>query len=300
MKRSAAGSAGPTTGSARPTTESAGPTTGSVSSSLPSPLRLAVILGILLGVLLPLFPLLVWSVSHGWWFPELLPTRLSVRAWAYVFSPGSGVFGALGNSLLISLLVVLLCLILGVPAGRALGLYRFPGKRLLEFVILSPLIVPPLAVIMGIHVFFIRGGLVNTRLGVVISHLIPALPYMIVVMKSVFTNYDPAYEQQARSLGAGKYQTLYRVTLPLVYPGIVTGSLFVMLISWSQYILTLLIGGGRVVTLPVLLFSFASAGDNALTGALSVLFLVPAAVILFLTSRFITGRSLALGAAGRV
>lgn len=264
------------------------------------PVQIAVVLGILFGVLLPLIPLLIWSVSHGWWFPDLLPGELSARAWRYVFSMSSGVAEAFGNSMLISLLVCCLCLLLGIPAGRALGLYRFPGKGIVEFIILAPLIVPPLAVVMGIHVFFIRSGLVDTLGGVVISHLIPALPYMVVVMKSVFANYDPAYEQQARSLGARKYQTLYRVTLPMIYPGIVTGSLFVILISWSQYILTLLIGGGRVVTLPVLLFSFASAGDNALTGALSVLFLIPAAVILFITSRFLTGRSVALGTAGKV
>jgi putative spermidine/putrescine transport system permease protein len=271
-----------------------------VISTTQRPVRIAVLLGILFGVLLPLVPLFVWSVSHGWWFPDILPSALSGRAWSYVFSLDSGVAEAIGNTLLVSLLVCLLCVVLGVPAGRALGLYQFPGKRVVEFVILAPLIVPPLAVVMGIHVFFIRNGLVDTLMGVVISHLIPALPYMIVVMKSVFTNYDPAFEQQARSLGARKYQTIYRVTLPLVYPGILTGSLFVILISWSQYILTLLIGGGRVVTLPVLLFSFASAGDNALTGALSVLFLLPAAVILLLTSRLLTGRSLAIGAAGKL
>lgn len=264
------------------------------------PVRLAAFLGILMGVLLPLLPLLVWSVSHRWWFPDILPPELSSRAWQYVFTMGSGVAEAFGNSMLISLLVCLLCLLLGVPAGRALGMYRFRGKTLLEFVIIAPLIVPPLAVIMGIHISFIRSGLVDTLPGVVISHLIPSLPYMVVVMKSVFANYDPAFEQQARSLGAGKYQTIFKVTLPMIYPGIITGSLFVILISWSQYILTLLIGGGRVVTLPVLLFSFATAGDNALTGALSVLFLIPAAVILLLTSRFLTGRSIAMSAAGKV
>lgn len=264
------------------------------------PVRLATFLGILIGVVLPIAPLLVWSVSRSWWFPEILPDELSGRAWEYVFTAGSGVGEAFGNSMLISVLVCLLCLLLGVPAGRALGMYKFRGKALLEFVIIAPLIVPPLAVIMGIHIFFIRTGLVDTLMGVVISHLIPTLPYMVVVMKSVFSNYDVSYEQQARSLGAGKYQTIFRVTLPMVYPGIITGSLFVILISWSQYILTLLIGGGRVVTLPVLLFSFATAGDNALTGALSVLFLIPAAIILSLTSRFLTGRSIAMSAAGKV
>lgn len=263
-------------------------------------IRLAVQLGIVLGVILPLVPLAVWSVSRGWWFPNLLPEELSSRAWMYVIAPGSDVLEAFGSSMAISLITCALCLLLGVPAGRALGLYRFRGKTLVEFVILAPLIVPPLAVIMGIHVLFIRYRLTETLFGVALSHLIPALPYMIVVMKSVFSNYDAGYEQQARSLGAGKYQTLVRVTLPLVMPGIMTGALFVILISWSQYILTLLIGGGRVVTMPVLLFSFATAGDNALTGALSVVFLVPAALILLVTSRFLNGRSLALSAAGRV
>ena len=274
--------------------------TAARGSATVRPVRIAAFIGILLGVLLPLVPLLFWSVSHGWWFPDLFPRELSTRAWSYVISPSSDVGEAFGNSMLISLLVCVLCILLGVPAGRALGLYRFRAKRLVEFIILAPLIVPPLAVVMGIHVFFIRSGLVDTLIGVVVSHLIPSLPYMIVVMKGVFTNYDPAYEQQARSLGAGKYQTLYRVTLPMIYPGILTGGLFVILISWSQYILTLLIGGGRVVTLPIMLFSFVGAGDNAMTGALSVLFLLPAGIILLLTSKFLTGRSIAMSTTRRM
>ena len=131
-------------------------------------------------------------------------------------------------------------------------------------------------------------------------HLLPSLPYMVMVMSGVFANYNIEFEQQAYSLGAGRGRTFIQITLPAILPGLVTGSLFVFLISWSQYILTVLIGGGRVITLPVLLFAFAAAGDNAVTAALCIVFLAPAVLILVFTSRYLSGESGAMGGFGRL
>ena len=262
--------------------------------------HLIVIAAIVGGVLLPIIPLAVWSVSHSWFFPAILPSELSGRAWAYIGSPLSKVIGALANSLLIAGLVTAAAAVLGIPAGRALGLQRFRGKAILEFVILAPIIVPGLAVIMGIHVLFIKLRLVDTLFGVALVHLLPSLPYMVMVMSGVFANYNVEFEQQAFSLGAGRIRTFIHVTLPAILPGVVTGSLFVFLISWSQYILTVLIGGGRVITLPVLLFAFAAAGDNAVTAALCIIFLAPAVLILVFTSRYLSGESGAMGGFGRL
>jgi putative spermidine/putrescine transport system permease protein len=262
--------------------------------------HLLVIGAIVAGVMLPIIPLAAWSVSHSWFFPQILPSQFSGRAWAYIGSPLSKVLGALANSLLIAGLVTAAAAVLGIPAGRALGLQRFRGKAVLELLILAPIIVPGLAVIMGIHVLFIRLRLVDTLLGVALVHLLPSLPYMIMVMSGVFANYNVEFEQQAFSLGAGRIRTFVHVTLPAVLPGIVTGSLFVFLISWSQYILTVLIGGGRVITLPVLLFAFAAAGDHAVTAALCVVFLAPAVLILVFTSRYLSGESGAMGGFGRL
>ncbi|UCF99178.1 MAG: ABC transporter permease subunit [Spirochaetaceae bacterium] len=260
-----------------------------------------IVISVIVGsVLLPLVPLLVWSVSHSWFFPEFLPSELSGRAWFYIGSPLSKVLNALANSVLIAVLVTAAAAVLGIPAGRALGLRRFPGKEAVEYLILAPIIVPGLAVIMGIHVLFIKLGLVDTLVGVVLVHLLPSLPYMIMVMSGVFANYNVEFEQQAFSLGAGRARTFVHVTLPAILPGIVTGSLFVFLISWSQYILTVLIGGGRVITLPVLLFAFAAAGDNAVTAALCIVFLAPAVLILLITSRYLSGESGAMGGFGRL
>lgn len=230
----------------------------------------------------------------------MVPTELSMRAWSYVGSPLSQIGSAFMNSLIAACLVTIIAIFIGVPAGRALGMHDFKGKTLVEFTILAPTIIPGLAVIMGIHVFFIQINLVDSMVGVVIVHLLPTIPYMVMIMAGVFANYDPEYEEQSYSLGAGRVSTFIHVTLPNILPGIVTGGLFVFLISWSQYILTVMIGGGRVVTLPLLLFSFAAAGDNAVTAALCIVFVAPAIVILVATSRYLSGESGAMGGFGRV
>mgnify|MGYP006294408511 CR=1 len=263
-------------------------------------LHRAAVAGIILAVVLPFIPLGLWSVSHRWFFPSLLPAELSLRGWSYLAAPSSRVGTALVNSLLIGVSVTVANIVLGVPAGRALGTSRFAGRDGLELLILAPLIVPGIAVIMGIQVVFIRMGLADTRLGVILAHLLPTLPYMVLVMKGVFANYDTQYEEQARSLGAGSLQVLIHVTLPTVLPGVTIGALFVFLVSWSQYVLTLMVGGGRVVTLPVLLFSFATSGDHAITAALSVVFVLPAVAVLVGTARYLTGRSAALSGLGNV
>lgn len=262
--------------------------------------RWLVVTGIVVGVLLPFIPLLVWSFSHRWYFPALIPTEWSLRAWNYVFSSGSQVPKALGYSTVVALAVTVLSILIGIPAGRAMGLYRFRGKTLVEFLILAPTIVPTLAVAMGIHVAFIKYGLADTLLGVILVHLIPVTPYMVMIMSSVFANYDPEYEEQARTLGAGPIQTFIHVTLPAILPGMIVGGLFSFIISWSQYVLTLLIGGGQVITLPLLLFSFAGSGDNPITAALSVVFIAPAVIFLIVTSRYLTGENAAIGGFGKI
>lgn len=251
-------------------------------------------------LVLPLVPLAIWSFAQGWFFPDLLPRKWSLRAWEYTFSDTAGVIDSLWITIYISLLATVLSVLVGVPAGRALGLYNFRGKGLVELLILAPTIVPGIAVALGIHSVFIAIGLTNTITGVVLVHLVPTLPYMVLVMAGIFANYDPAFEDQARSLGASALKTFWHVTLPAIFPGIVVGALFAFLVSWSQYILTLLIGGGRVETLPLLLFNFAAAGRNDITGAIGMIYILPGIAILLLTAKHLSGRSGAVAGFGRI
>ena len=251
-------------------------------------------------LILPMVPLAIWSFSRSWFFPDLTPSVWSLNAWRFALSDASQVIEKLWLTIWISVCATILAVLAGVPAGRALGLYNFRGKQVVELLILAPTIVPGIAVAMGIHVVFIRLGLTNSVSGVILVHLIPTLPYMVLVMSGIFANFDPAFEEQARSLGASPLKTFWYVTLPAILPGVIVGALFAFLVSWSQYILTLLIGGGRVLTLPLLLFTFASSGRNDVTGAISVIYILPGIIILILTARHLSGRSGAVGGFGQI
>ena len=261
----------------------------------PRPIRqIRLVSGMVLALwlILPLIPLAVWSFAHGWRFPALVPQDWTLAAWRYALSPTSGVVQSLGVTVWIGLCVTALSVLIGVPAGRALGLYQFRGKGVVQIIMLAPLIVPGIAVGLGLQGVFIGLGLTQTVTGVVLVHLIPTLPYMVLVMAGVFANYDVQFEEQARSLGARRWQIWWHVTLPAIRPGLIVGALFAFLVSWGQYVLTLLIGGGRVQTLPLVLFNFAGSGRNDITGAIGMIYILPGVLILILTARLITGRSL--------
>ncbi len=268
--------------------------TGADGNSKNQPTSLAVRLAfglLILWLVLPLIPIAIWSLAKRWFFPDLLPGEWSLQAWHYLFSSVSGLDKAILASFAIAVPVTLIACLIGIPAGRALACYDFRGKRFVQLLVLAPVLVPGIAVITGLHGIMLTLELNNQITGVIIAHLIPALPYMILVMTSTFSRFDTEFEAQARTLGASALQVFFRVTLPAILPGVVIGALFTFLVSWSQYILTLIVGGGRVVTLPLLLFNFVSAGRNDVAGALGVIFILPGLIILITVARYISGRS---------
>ena len=245
-------------------------------------------------VALPFTILIIWSFSNRWFYPELWPRQWGLRAWDYVFgTAGYQIIGALVQSMLVALATALISVAIGIPAGRALGLYNFRGKDLISVILTLPVIVPPLCVAMGLHFWFIKMGLASTFSGVVLVHLTFCLPYSVFVLWGVFSNYNPDYEEQARSLGATSWKVVARVMLPLTFPGIMVAALFSFLLSWSQYLSTLIIGGGKITTLPVLLFALMGSGDRPVAAAVSIVFVVPAFVALLFSARYLGGKSIA-------
>lgn len=248
---------------------------------------------------LPFVPLLIWSVAQGWYFPQVLPQQWSTQNWTEVLLTSSKVGIGFAQSLAIALIVTLLALLVGLPAGRAMGLMEFPGKAILRLVILMPIIVSPLATLMGIQVVLIRLGLIGTLAGVLLVHLMPTIPYMTLVLGSVFANFDVAYEAQARSLGASPLQVFLQVTLPMILPGVVVSALFAFLISWNEFLLTFFVGSGRVFTLPMVLFTLLQGGNNGLTAAVAITSVFPALIFLFVASRALQDEA-ALGGLGKI
>jgi len=243
---------------------------------------------------LPFCQLLIWSFSDRWFYPGLLPQAWGLRAWQYIFgTAGNQIIFAVFQSVAVGAATAGIALVVGFPAGRALGLYAFRGKDLISVLLTLPVIVPPLCVAMGLHLWFIRLGLTETFIGVVLVHLTFCLPYAVFVMWGVFSNYNPDFEDQARSLGADTARVILRIMLPMTLPGIVVASLFSFLLSWSQYLATLIIGGGKITTLPVILFALMASGDRPVAAAVSIVFVVPAFLALLLSARYLGRKSMA-------
>lgn len=252
------------------------------------PVWLAERVGVAILLLIGMGPFLlqlVWSIGRSWFWPNLLPAEWSWRAWSYVVSPEAGLRVALANSLVTASMVSILSVIIALPAARALTRRSLSGRNWLLFLILLPLLAPPLAATMGLHLLFVQYGLADTLTGVVLVHLVPSVPYAILVLAANLARFDVELESQARTLGANRFAVWRYVTLPLIKPGLAVAFGFAFLISWSQYLSTLIIGGGRVSTLPLALVAFQQGGDEPITSALSLVFLVPAVIVLTLVGR---------------
>lgn len=234
-------------------------------------LPLLLIIGLFIFVLVPFVPLVLSSLSFGWRWPDVFPQGWSLRAWEYVVND-IRTWQAVGISLWIALIVTFVNLLLAIPAANALVRYPVRGRWLFEAIIFAPIIIPPFISVMGIHLSFLRFGLTETVLGVVLAHIAPTLPYMFRAVMVSYQTLSVDWEDQARMLGAGAMPRFFHVVLPHLLPGILAGASLSVLISLSQYLITFIIGAGQVVTLPILLFPFISGGDPAIASAYSLLY----------------------------
>jgi putative spermidine/putrescine transport system permease protein len=232
----------------------------------------------------PLLLFAAYAFSTRWFFPQPFPVEWTLTTFQRAIDD-SRTLSSMGQGIWIAILVSLLSLILALPAARVLGLRKFRGRQLAWLLLFLPTVIPPLAIGMGLNILFLRVGLAGTIVGVVLAHIIPTLPYTIFTLSSAFARFDENYEFQALALGASPWYIFFKVTLRMMTPSLVVATLFAFLISWSQYLLTLLIGGGQIITLPILLFSAASGGNPSTIAVLSLLFIAPPVLVIAATAR---------------
>jgi putative spermidine/putrescine transport system permease protein len=259
--------------------------------------------GLVVTLLAPLTLLAVWAFARTWRYPALWPQTFGDRAVRVVTDPGSQILSGLATSAGVAAAVAVISGAIGMAAGRALGLHDFPGKRVVRFALLAPVIVPGVAVSLGIQVVFIHYRLADTVPGVVLAHLIPTTPYATLVLAAAYARFDTAFEDQARVLGTSPLRVLLHVTLPALRPALTVAMMLTFLISWNEYVLTLLVGGGSVTTLPLLLFSAIGSGDTSVAAALALVISIPPLLLVGVTTRSLTddgAGSSASGARGTV
>ncbi len=194
----------------------------------------------------------VSSVATRWlgtWLPDAATTGWYRDAW-HEFQLGS----VLVVTAEVVLAVVALSVALGVPAAYALARRDFVGKRLLLLVFLLPLMVPPITYGIPLATVMYKVGLAGTLGGVILANLIPALPFVILVMTPFIEQIDPNLEAAARVFGANTRRVFRHVLIPQLAPGILAASLLVLVRTIAMFELTFLTAGPDSQTLVVALY----------------------------------------------
>lgn len=260
-------------------------------------LRRTITVLLLVWFLLPVLPLLLWTFAERWSFPAPLPTEWGVGSLRAALELGA--VPALGRSLVLSLCVAAISTLLGTLAARALTFGAVPGARMVSVLLLTPIALPPFAAVLGVNVVLLRGQ-IPPFWGTVLVLTVVALPYTAFVMRTAFGAYDLAYEEEARLLGACRAQLWRRVQLPMLAPALARAGFLAFLVAWSDYLVTLIVGGGEVVTLPLVVASAASGlGNDAAVAVLSLSAVVPPVLLLAAIAGLGRRRGTASGPAGR-
>ena len=132
---------------------------------------------------------------------------------------------------------------------------------------------------MGIQVTFIKAGLSGTVPGVIIVHLICSLPYAVTLLQDGTRAVGMGLEEQARVLGAGPWRAFFKVTLPSLFPVMLSAFSMSFIVSFSQYFLTLMIGGGSVRTFAVVMVPYLTSGERNFASVYSLIFLTTMTIV---------------------
>ena len=249
--------------------------------------RTAFVAVVAAAALAPLLTLLLRAAADEWRSPAVLPQRYGTRGVEEAFADAGRTAEAIGNSALVAVTATALALALAWPAARVLGERRLRRPAVVWVLLGLPLLVPPFATGTGLTEWFIRLGLADTLPGLVVAHLVPVVPYVLLILASAFGPEVRELEEAAAVHRAGPVRRLLLVTLPAVAPVLAVAALLGFLVSWSQYGLSLAVGGGTPM-LPLELVPFV-ASDPQVAAVLALVFLAPAvaavAVALVLAGR---------------
>ena len=184
------------------------------------------------------------------------------------------------QSFKVALLTTIISIVLGTMAAFGLVRGKFKGKNIIQILILSPMIIPPIILAIGIYFLFAKWHLVGKTLGIVLGHIPLALPFVVITVSASLYGFNRSLEEASQTLGANKLKTFWLVTYPLIRPSILAGALFAFITSFDELIVALFICGTKAVTLPKLMFDALRFEISPVIASISTLLIVLSVLIL--------------------
>ncbi|MEE9247533.1 MAG: ABC transporter permease subunit [Dehalococcoidia bacterium] len=250
-----------------------------------------VVLGIVVALvafylLLPTLLVIILSFNDSSfiWFP---PRGFTLRWYGTYFNgddPLADWMGSTIRSLEIAVLVVILSLVLGGLVSYGLVRGRYPGKPIINSLMLVPLVIPTVVIAGAIFRFYFFNeymrSLMGTIPGFVLPHTVLALPYVVIILTATFRNADEVHEQAAMSLGANRFTTLRRIILPQILPGLAIAGFLAFLVSFNEVVIALFLKTRLFQTLPMNIWGGRVAEFGPMMGAASTIVLLMAVIVL--------------------
>jgi len=191
---------------------------------------------------------------------------------------------SLRNSIVIATTATLLSVVFGAVIAYGVSRYKILSEaRMFQLLMLR--MIPPIVIVAPLSLYYAMIGLLDTMTGLILIYFITSLPYAVWMTKSFIDEVPREVEQAAEILGASRWRTIFEVVLPLVRSGLVATFLFILILTWSEYLLALILSKTNVSTLPVELSKYQGTTEGKVYGrqaALSVGITVPLMIIGFL------------------
>jgi spermidine/putrescine transport system permease protein len=187
------------------------------------------------------------------------------------------------NTLLIAVISTLVATVIGTMAALALQRYHFPGYAASETLMYIPIVIPEVVMGISLLAFF---ALIKFKLGlatITLSHIAFNIPFVALVVRARLHGFDKSIEEASMDLGANELITFWRVTLPTIMPGVLSGAMLALTLSLDDYVITYFTAGPGSTTLPLRIFSMVRFTVTPEVNALSALWVAIVFVILFIS-----------------
>ncbi|WP_210542689.1 ABC transporter permease [Rhodoferax sp. PAMC 29310] len=178
------------------------------------------------------------------------PIKSYSLRWFQYFLNSEMWFMAIKNSILIGVSATIIATILGTIAAIGLSRRNLPYKAVIMAVLISPMIVPVVITAVGTYFFYSKLGIANSLLGIILAHAALGVPFVVITVTATLVGFDQTLVRAARGLGASPFLSFRKVTLPLVWPGILSGALFAFTTSFDDVVVVLFLGGVQERTIP--------------------------------------------------
>jgi spermidine/putrescine transport system permease protein len=205
--------------------------------------------------------------------------------WFKALAQNQKLLQASWNSVWIACVNAVIATVLGTLAAYAFARYEFRAKRLLQILLFPPITIPWLIIGTSMLIFFFWTGIGRGLHAILLGHVALSLPYVIVVVGARFANFGPQLEEAAQSLGATPWQTFWRVTVPLLLPGITAAALFAFAVSFDQFVISYFLAPPGTSTLPVEIYTSIRKGFTPEINAISAIIILVSMGLMLMVAR---------------